>query len=40
MKICNTCGWEIKNWWHGGTICDDCALDVMIAHNKEQELIK
>lgn len=40
MKVCDICGWEIKNWWQGGGMCDDCALDTMIEHNKDERIMK
>jgi predicted Zn-ribbon and HTH transcriptional regulator len=37
MVICKDCGWEIARsavWIE--PICDDCAMDGTIQHNKEQ----
>lgn len=40
MIICKSCGWEINSsdFW-AENICDDCALDSVIQHNKEQRII-
>ncbi len=37
MVVCTHCGWEIARsdvWLE--PVCDDCAMDKMIQHNKEQ----
>lgn len=36
MIICTYCGWEIKGSVWIEPVCDDCAMDKMIQHNKEQ----
>jgi hypothetical protein len=36
MIICKNCGWEIKNTMWSASICDDCAVDSIMEHNKEQ----
>lgn len=38
MIICKNCGWEIKNTMWSASICDDCAVDSIMEHNKEQEI--
>jgi predicted RNA-binding Zn-ribbon protein involved in translation (DUF1610 family) len=37
MVVCTHCGWEIARsavWIE--PVCDDCAMDKMIQHNREQ----
>lgn len=37
MVVCTFCGWEIARsavWIE--PVCDDCAMDKMIQHNREQ----
>lgn len=36
MIVCKNCGWEIKGAVWGEPICDDCAMDMMMKHDKEQ----
>jgi len=44
MIICTECGWEIQTaqWWNiaktyeGKDVCDDCAMDIQMKHDKEQ----
>jgi hypothetical protein len=40
-NICQYCGWEIPNadWentFNSKPICDDCALDMVMQHNKDE----
>lgn len=40
MVVCTSCGWEIMRsavWVE--PICDDCAMNMQITHNKEQGII-
>jgi NMD protein affecting ribosome stability and mRNA decay len=36
MIICKNCGWAIQNAQWNDSICDDCAVDIQIQHNKRQ----
>jgi len=41
MVTCQYCGWEIgRGHWHntfnGKPICDDCVMDMVIQHNKDE----
>ena len=39
MIVCKSCGWEIKKAMWGEFMCDDCAIDTQIQHNKEQGIV-
>ena len=40
-RICQYCGWEIPNadWentFNAKPVCDDCFMDMVIQHNKDE----
>jgi hypothetical protein len=44
MVTCQYCGWEIgRGYWHntfnGKPICDDCVMDMVIQHNKDEGIV-